>query len=70
MGVFEARSIDVISLHDALARLAEVDERMVRVVELRFFGGLSVPEVARVLDVSDTTVERARLRREIPEPGV
>lgn len=75
MGVFEERSIDVLSLDEALGRLTQFDARLAGVVELRFFGGLSVPEVAEALDVSVTTVERdwrlarAWLRKELPEPG-
>ena len=49
---------DVILVDDALKALAEVDERKSQVVELRFFGGLSVEEVAEVLKVSPETVAR------------
>jgi RNA polymerase sigma factor (TIGR02999 family) len=49
-------STDLIALDDALARLAEVDGRKSRVVELRFFGGLSIKETAEVLQVSPGTV--------------
>lgn len=48
---------DAIALDDALKKLAELDERKARVVELRFFSGLSVEEVAEVLNVSVTTIE-------------
>ncbi len=48
----------VLSLDEALRRLKEVDERLTRVVELRFFGGLSVEETAEVLDVDPRTVKR------------
>lgn len=50
-------SIDVVALDNALTRLAALDTRKHRIVELRFFGGLTVDEVARVLEVSRTTVE-------------
>ena len=50
--------VDVIALEDALERLAALDERKAKVVELRFFGGLSTEEVAEVLGVSRATVER------------
>jgi RNA polymerase sigma-70 factor (ECF subfamily) len=50
--------VDLIALEDALERLAVLDERKAKVVELRFFGGLSVEEVAEVLGVSRATVER------------
>lgn len=62
---------ELLSLNTALDRLANVEARAAQVVELRFFGGLSVPEVAHVLDVSTRTVEgdwtyaRAWLRREL-----
>ena len=49
--------IDLIALDDALAALAALDERKHQVVVMRFFGGLSVDEVANVLEVSKTTVE-------------
>jgi RNA polymerase sigma factor (TIGR02999 family) len=50
--------MDLVALDDALKTLAEVDERKSRVVELRFFGGLSVEETATVLAVSPETVMR------------
>lgn len=50
--------IDLLALDEALARLAAFDERKSKVVELRFFGGLSVEETAEVLDVSAVTVMR------------
>jgi RNA polymerase sigma-70 factor (ECF subfamily) len=49
---------DLVSLDDALTALAAVDERKARVVEMRFFGGLSVEETAEVLGVSAQTVLR------------
>ena|SRR5215831_16249663 len=57
-GVAEAPSFDVIALHDALERLEAIDARKSRVVELKFFGGLTTVETAEVLDVSHATVER------------
>ena len=50
--------VNLVALDDALRRLAEVDERKSRVVELRFFGGLSVKETAEVMKVSVDTVMR------------
>ncbi len=50
--------IDCLALHEALERLAMIDERKARVVELRFFGGLDVEEVAEVLRISPATVKR------------
>jgi RNA polymerase sigma factor (TIGR02999 family) len=48
----------ILELEQALERLGRLNERLVRVVELRFFGGLSVPEAAEVLGVGERTVER------------
>ena len=52
------RAPDFVALDDALTALALVDERKSRVVELRFFGGLSVAETAEVLKVSPDTIKR------------
>jgi RNA polymerase sigma factor (TIGR02999 family) len=63
--------VDVVALDEALARLAALDPRQARVVELRYFGGLNIEETAYTLGVSHSTVERewrtARLwlRREL-----
>ena len=54
---FDQQGLDVIALHEALEALARAHPRQAQVVDLRFFGGLTVPEVAAMLDVSDTTVE-------------
>ncbi len=54
----KARGIEVEALDDALNALAQVDPRKARVVELRFFGGLSVQETAEVLEISEETVTR------------
>jgi RNA polymerase sigma-70 factor (ECF subfamily) len=54
----EERSIDLLALDHALERLAALDERQARVVEMRFFGGLSVEETAEILDISPATVKR------------
>jgi RNA polymerase sigma factor (TIGR02999 family) len=65
------QSTDLVALDDALKALESVDNRQARVVELRFFGGLSVDETAAVLHVSPDTVMRdwkfakAWLHREI-----
>jgi RNA polymerase sigma factor (TIGR02999 family) len=56
--VSKERGEDLVALDDALQSLAAVDERKSRVVELRFFGGLSVEETAEVLQVSPDTVMR------------
>ena len=52
------RGAELIALDDALQTLAEVDPQKARVVELRYFGGLSVEETAEVLGVSPVTVKR------------
>lgn len=52
------RGADLVALDEALVMLAEVDRRKAQVVEMRFFGGLSVKEVAEVLQVSEETVMR------------
>lgn len=52
------RGASVIALDDALTDLAAVDARKCKVIELRFFGGLSVDETARMLDISVVTVGR------------
>jgi len=52
------RSADLVALDDAMKALAQVDPRKERVVEMRFFGGLSVEETAEVLKVSTVTVMR------------
>jgi RNA polymerase sigma-70 factor, ECF subfamily len=52
------RADELIALDEALERLAELDPRKVRIIELRFFGGLSVEETAAVLKVSQDTVMR------------
>lgn len=57
-GVEEERIHDLLALHEALERLASLDERQASVVELRFFGGLDVEETAAALDVSPSTVKR------------
>ena len=65
------RAADVVALDDALLRLAALDRRKSQLVELRFFGGLSIEETAHVLHVSpgtvmrDWTLAKAWLRREI-----
>ena len=71
MIVSEERAADVVALDAALKRLAELDPRQSHIVELRFFGGLSIEETAEVLGVSpgtvmrDWTLAKAWLRREI-----
>ena len=67
----EQQSEEILALHEALERLAKKEPRQVRIVELRFFGGLTVEEAAEVLGISpktvkrDWTVARAWLHREM-----
>ncbi|MCG8408017.1 MAG: ECF-type sigma factor [Phycisphaerales bacterium] len=56
--VFEDRGYDLVELDSALSRLAEMDVRLVQIVELRFFGGFSMEEIAVALKVSTRTVRR------------
>lgn len=69
--VSKSSEVDLVALHEALERLAARDNQKCRIVELRFFGGLTIKETAEVLDISHATVERdwkmarAWLRREL-----
>lgn len=69
----QADALDMIALDEALKKLSGLSERYCRIVELRFFGGLTVPDVARVLDISISTVEaewrnaKAWLSRELSD---
>ncbi len=71
MIVSKERAADVVALDDALKSLAEIDPRQSQIVELRFFGGLSIEETAEVLAVSpgtvmrDWTLAKAWLRRAV-----
>jgi RNA polymerase sigma factor (TIGR02999 family) len=58
LAVSPPRGTDLVALDDALTALAAMDERKAKVIELRFFGGLSVEETAEVLNVSADTVMR------------
>jgi RNA polymerase sigma factor (TIGR02999 family) len=68
------REVNLVDLNEALDRLAKIDPKRSRIVELRFFGGLSIEETADLLKVSTPTVERdwrvarAFLRREVSSP--
>jgi RNA polymerase sigma factor (TIGR02999 family) len=54
----QVQSADVIALDDALSDLSRLDEQQSRIVELRFFGGLSIEEIAEALGISPSTVKR------------
>ena len=66
-------AVDVLALHEALGRLAEIDARKSHLVELRYFGGREIDEAAAVLGISSATVKRewttarAWLKRELSE---
>lgn len=73
--IAQNRSADVVALDDALTELARLDAQQALIVELRFFGGLTVEETAAVLEVSvastkrDWAMARAWLSREIRKGG-
>jgi len=54
----QQKSADVVALDEALTQLSRLDEQQGRIVELRFFGGLSIEEIGEVLGVSRSTVKR------------
>ena len=68
---YESRQVDVSAVEQALQSLEAQDERQARIVELRFFAGLTLEEIARVLDISlatvkrDWTIAKIWLRREL-----
>jgi RNA polymerase sigma factor (TIGR02999 family) len=55
---FKSRSVDLVTLDDALRELAKLDPQQSKIVELRFFGGLSIEETSQVLGFSPATVKR------------
>jgi len=55
---FEQRDVDLIALDEALKEMETLDARQARIVELRFFGGLSIEETAEVVNLSPATVKR------------
>lgn len=55
---YESRQVDVKALDDALLELEAIDSRQAQIVELRFFGGLTIEEIAEVLAISPATVKR------------
>lgn len=58
IAVSDHKEVDFMTLHDALETLAKLNKRHAAIVELRFFGGMEVKEIAHVLEVSRRTVER------------
>jgi RNA polymerase sigma factor (TIGR02999 family) len=66
-----SRDVDLLALEDALTKLTKLDPRQAQMIELRFFGGLDIAEVAKVMGISKRSVERewtmvrAWLRREL-----
>ncbi len=73
--VADPMDVDLLAVNDALDRLSRLDPQQARVVELRYFGGLSIEETAEALGISEATVKRdwttarAWLHREIRQPG-
>jgi RNA polymerase sigma-70 factor, ECF subfamily len=69
-----ADGVDILALHDALERLAAIDPQQARIVELRYFGGMTIEDSAEALGVSSATLKRewaiarAWLRRELGGP--
>lgn len=73
------QDLDLVALDEAMAELAALSERQARIVELRFFGGLSIPEIAVALSMGARSVDREwqiarawlyhRLSEKPPEPG-
>ena len=55
---YDERAIDLLALDEALDRLSDLDPRMMRIIDLRFFGGLSEEETAAALDLSTRSVRR------------
>jgi RNA polymerase sigma factor (TIGR02999 family) len=55
---FKSKNLDLVALDDALSELAKLDPLQSKIVELRFFGGLSIEETASVLQISPATVKR------------
>jgi RNA polymerase sigma factor (TIGR02999 family) len=55
---YEAQQVDVSAVDLALEELEKQDERQARIVELRFFGGLTIEEIAQLLSISPATVKR------------
>jgi RNA polymerase sigma factor (TIGR02999 family) len=54
----QVADVDVVALDEALNGLAQLDQELARIVEMRFFGGLSVEDTATVLEISPATVKR------------
>ncbi len=74
MALSHERHLDLIALDNALHELSRLDARQGSIVEMRFFGGLSIEETSQVLDISPATVKRewatarAWLQREVGKP--
>lgn len=58
LAVSDENSVELLALHQALERLEKIDDRKSKIVELRYFGGLSTEETAEVLGVSEITIKR------------
>lgn len=58
VSIFAEQDLDILALNEALNRLEQLDPQQARIIELRFFGGLTIEEVAEVASVSPATVKR------------
>ena len=54
----EAKPLDLLDLEEAMKKLAELNPRMAQIVEMRYYGGMEIQEIAAVLDISSRTVDR------------
>lgn len=76
LAVSDGNAVELLALHQALERLEKIDDRKSKIVELRYFGGLSTEETAEVLELSEITIKRewakakAWLFRELSQPDV
>ena len=58
VGFTDSKELDIISVDEALSKLEDLDEQQARIVELKFFGGLTIEEIAEVMSISPATVKR------------
>ena len=58
VGFADSKELDIISVDEALSKLEDLDEQQARIVELKFFGGLTIEEIAEVMSISPATVKR------------
>lgn len=56
---FQTQNIEILALHEALEKMTRLDKRQAEIVELKFFGGLTIEEIAEILAISPSTVRRS-----------